>query len=141
MSGGKPAATDQRIDSWLWHARLFKTRTLAADVVAAGKVRLTRNGKTSRVSKTAQPVRPGDTLTFPKAKLIRVIQIVALATRRGPAPEAQALYEDLTPPPLPKEARPPRVAAREPGAGRPTKKDRRDMDRLRGVDQSEKKKL
>jgi len=131
----------QRVDTWLWHARLFKTRTLAADVVAAGKVRLTRNGKTSRIAKTSHQIRPDDTLTFPKGRLIRIICIASLATRRGPAAEAQALYEDLTPLPPPKEARTTPPAAREPGAGRPTKKDRRALDRLRGVDPAEKKKV
>lgn len=138
---GKGEAAAQRVDTWLWHARLFKTRTLASAVVAAGKVRLTRNGKTVRIGKTSHPVRPGDTLTFPKGRLIRIVCIEALATRRGPAAEAQGLYEDLTPPPPPREKRARPVAAREPGAGRPTKKDRRALDRLRGVDHPAKKKV
>ncbi len=125
------ASDTQRVDTWLWHARLFKTRTLAADVVSAGKVRLTRNGETSRISKTSAQIRPGDELTFPKGRLIRIIRVEALAIRRGPAPEAQALYEDLTPPPPPKAERPPPVAPREEGAGRPTKKERRDTDKWR----------
>jgi len=137
---GQPRDT-QRVDAWLWHARLFKTRTLAAAVVSAGKVRLTRNEETTRITKSSHAVRPGDTLTFPKARLIRIVRIQALATRRGPAAEAQALYEDLTPPPPPKKARAPKPAAREPGTGRPTKKERRALDHLRGVDDLEKKKL
>jgi ribosome-associated heat shock protein Hsp15 len=133
--------TGQRVDTWLWHARLFKTRTLAAAVVSAGKVRLTRNGSTARIAKTSHQVRPGDTLTFPKGKLIRIVKIEALATRRGPAPEAQGLYEDLTPPPTPKAERPAKPASREPGSGRPTKKDRRALDKLRGLDHLKDKKV
>ncbi len=126
------SAAGQRVDSWLWHARFFRTRTLAAAIVSAGKVRLTRNGVTSRIKKTSHLVRPGDDLTFPKARQIRIIRIMALAGRRGPAAEAQTLYEDLTPPPLPKAERPPKPAPRELGSGRPTKKERRALDRLRG---------
>ena len=124
----------QRVDTWLWHARLFKTRTLAATIVSAGKVRLTRNEATQRITKSSHMVRPGDTLTFPKGKVIRIVRIEALATRRGPAPEAQALYEDLTPPPPPKAETPRPVGEREAGAGRPTKKDRRALDKLTGLD-------
>ncbi len=122
---------DQRIDSWLWHARFFKTRTLAAAVVAAGKVRVTRAGTTTRVGKTATALRIDDELTFPKGRQIRIVRVAALSTRRGPAAEAQALYLDLTPEPQPKAARPPQLAAREAGAGRPTKKERRALDQLK----------
>jgi ribosome-associated heat shock protein Hsp15 len=135
------ARKGQRVDTWLWHARLFKTRTLAADVVVAGKVRLTRDDRTARIGKTSHLIRPGDTLTFPKGRLIRIVRIEALATRRGPAPEAQALYEDLTPPLPPKGARPIPPAQREAGAGRPTKKDRRALDALRGLDPDAQKKV
>ncbi len=145
MTARSLSSDGQRIDTWLWHARLFKTRTLAAAVVSAGKVRLTRNGKTARVAKTSHQVRPGDTLTFPKGRLIRIVCVTALAVRRGPAAEAQALYEDLIPPPPLKEKRKEKragpVATREPGAGRPTKKERRATDRLRGVDPGEEKEL
>ncbi len=112
-----------RLDKWLWQARFFKSRSLAAGVVTAGKVRV----DSQPVSKPARAVGPGDVLTFVQAKETRVVRILACGARRGPAPEAQALYEDLTPAPV---VRP--VAARganpkfEKG-GRPTKKDRRDM--------------
>lgn len=112
----------QRLDQWLWHARFFKTRGLATKLVAAGQVRI--DG--ARVSKPAHAVRPGLTLTFPQAKRIRVVRIEALATRRGPAPEAQALYTDLTPVEETVPANP-----RYEGKGRPTKKDRRNA-RLSG---------
>lgn len=123
--------TKQRIDKWLWHARFFKTRSLASEVVAAGHIRVNRQP----VRKPSHAVAPGDVLTFPQGPHIRVIEIVANSERRGPAPEAQALYTDLSPPDRkPKEPRPAPVAVRDEGAGRPTKKERREIDRLRGED-------
>ena len=115
----EPAAK-QRVDKWLWQARFFKTRTLAAKQVSAGHVRL--NG--TRVSKPAQTVAPEDVLTFPQGREVRVIRIIAIGDRRGPAPEAQALYEDLTPP---KEVK---VSA----GPRPSKKARRQIDALQERD-------
>ena len=112
-----------RVDKWLWHARFFKTRSLATKQVTGGHVRL--NG--SRISKASVTVTAGDTLTFAQARRIRVIQIAAIGTRRGPAPEAQALYLDLTPP----EEKPEPTAQIE-RKGRPTKKDRRTARILRG---------
>jgi ribosome-associated heat shock protein Hsp15 len=101
-----------RIDKWLWWARFFITRSLAAKIVAGG---LQVNGTRTNKSKTA--IKPGDTLTFMQERSIRVIRVVALGHRRGPASEAAALYEDLAPPEPPK----PRIGPR------PTKKDRRDL--------------
>ena len=116
-----------RVDKWLWHARFFKSRGLAGDVAGSGALRV--NG--DRVSKASYTVRPGDVLTFPKDRHIRVIRIDAIGERRGPAPEAQALYTDLDPPvPEPREERPATIA-RDEGAGRPTKKERREIDALR----------
>ena len=111
-----------RLDKWLWHARFFKTRTLAARQVSDGKVRV----NSVRVSKPARSIVPGDVLTFPQAKAIRVIRVLALGDRRGPAPEAQALYEDLSPP----EEQP---TQRPLGSGgpRPTKKERRRLSNSR----------
>lgn len=83
-----------RLDKWLWYARFVKTRSLATKLAASGAVRL---GGTP-VGKASQTVKVGDVLTFPLGPYIRVIRIKALAARRGPAPEAQALYEDLEPP-------------------------------------------
>jgi len=82
-----------RLDKWLWQARFFKTRALAADVIAAGSVRV--NG--TRISRPGRDVGPGDVLTFPQGPRIRVIRILTLGLRRGPAPEAQELYLDLEP--------------------------------------------
>ena len=131
MSGGEPQHSGPglqglRADKWLWHARFFKSRSLATQLCQAGKLRLSGLGV----------VKPGDVLTFPQARHIRVIKVVALGTRRGPASEAQALYEDLKPP-LPESKLPAgtpdalTAAKREPGAGRPTKRERRALDRLR----------
>ena len=85
------AADALRLDKWLWHARFFKSRSLASKFCQSGKARA--NGDTIR--KAHYMVRCGDTLTFPIGQQVRVVRIVALGSRRGPAPEAQGLYEDL----------------------------------------------
>lgn len=123
------AALRLRIDKWLWHARFFKSRTLAAKAVAAGHVRVNRKV----IQKANHAVQPGDVLTFPLGPHIRVIRIAALGTRRGPASEAQALYADLDPPRPRDPSVPvlPAAGAREAGSGRPTKRDRRRIDRLK----------
>ncbi|MCU9849817.1 RNA-binding S4 domain-containing protein [Defluviimonas sp. WL0024] len=84
-----------RVDKWLWQARFFKTRSLAAATVSSGHLRL--NG--AKTAKPGHAVGPGDVLTFPQGGRIRVVCIRACGTRRGPAPEAQALYDDLAPDP------------------------------------------
>lgn len=109
----------QRLDKWLWHARFFKTRTLAAKVVTGGHVRVNAN----KASKASHSVAPGDVLTFPQARDIRVVRIVAIGERRGPATEARTLYDDLS---EVKDNVPP--APRYEGQGRPTKRDRRKLD-------------
>ena len=109
-----------RLDKWLWYARFFKTRSLATKLVSAGHVRV--NGQ--KVSKPARLVGPGDTLTFPQARAVRVIRVVALGERRGPAPEAQALYEDLQPVDERPTLQP--STPRYDGGGRPGKKERRN---------------
>ncbi|RED11097.1 RNA-binding S4 domain-containing protein [Pontivivens insulae] len=114
-------APSLRVDKWLWHARFFKTRTLAAKTVQVSGCRI--NGQ--RVSKPSSAVRVGDTLTFAKDRHIRLIRVEALGERRGPAPEAQALYTDLDPP----VSEPRRIEAERVG-GRPTKKDSRALDAL-----------
>ncbi len=114
-----------RIDKWLWHARFFKTRSLAAKVVSGGKLRV--NGQP--ISKPAYMVSVSDVLTFPQADNVRVIKVLAMGERRGPAPEAQQLYEDLAPP-KPREEITEQVPRFE-GKGRPTKKDRRALQQTR----------
>jgi len=116
-----------RLDKWLWYARFCKTRSLATAMCRAGQVRVNK----VPVRKSNQSVRAGDVLTFAQGPRIRVIRITALATRRGPAPEAAALYDDISPPMPPRQVRPSAVGVREPGAGRPTKRERRALDRLR----------
>ena len=120
-----------RIDKWLWYARFFKSRSLASRLCAAGRVRV--NGTVVR--KAHHALRPGDVLTFPQGPRIRVVRIVALGRRRGPAVEARALYDDLAPPEerRDRDAGAPRpVADRPRGAGRPTKAQRRALERLKG---------
>lgn len=117
-----------RVDKWLWYARIAKTRSLAQVLVREGKVRV--DGV--RISSASRNVEPGNVLTVLKGRQVLVLKVLSLATRRGPAPEAQALYEDLTPPPPPREPRPLKQAVREEGAGRPTKRERRETERLRG---------
>jgi len=117
--------SDVRIDKWLWAARFFKSRTLAAAACNGGKVHV--NGDAAKPSKT---VRPGDMLRVTMPRIRRIVRVTALAERRGGAADAAVLYEDLTPPPLPREARPGPPAYRPPGAGRPTKRERRRIDRL-----------
>ncbi|MEO1139209.1 MAG: RNA-binding S4 domain-containing protein [Pseudomonadota bacterium] len=112
-----------RLDKWLWHARFFKTRSLATKLVSGGHCRV----NSEKVSKPAHAVVPGDVLTFPQSRYIRVIRILTLGARRGPAPEAQALYEDLDPPKsTPKNSVPDNP--KFDGKGRPTKRDRRKLD-------------
>jgi ribosome-associated heat shock protein Hsp15 len=120
--------TSLRLDKWLWHARFARTRSLAAKLVSEARFRINGNP----TEKAHHAVRPGDVLTFPLGPHIRVIKVLALGVRRGPAPEARTLYEDLEPPqPKPPAPEDPPVAVREDGAGRPTKRERRAIDRLR----------
>jgi ribosome-associated heat shock protein Hsp15 len=125
MCYGENQMSDVRIDKWLWAARFFKSRTLAAAACNGGKVHV--NGDAAKPSKT---VRPGDLLRVTLPRIRRIVRVAALAERRGGASEAAVLYDDLTPPPPPREARPGPPAYRPPGAGRPTKRERRRIDRL-----------
>jgi len=114
-----------RIDKWLWVARFFKSRSLAAQACNGGKVDVNE-----QAAKPSKVVRAGDLLqiTLPRGK--RVLRVVALADKRGKGAQATLLYQDLTPPPPPKEARVAPPAYRAPGAGRPTKRERRMLDQL-----------
>ena len=121
-----------RLDKWFWYARFIKSRSLATKLCNSGKVRV--NG--SLIKKAHQSVVPGDVLTFPVGPNIRVIKIIKLGNRRGPAKEAQALYEDLQP--IDQIAKKidstlaPEPAKRERGSGRPTKVQRRAIERFMG---------
>jgi ribosome-associated heat shock protein Hsp15 len=119
------SADRQRIDKWLWHARLVRTRSAAAILAASGHVRV--NGL--RVAVPARVVRPGDVVTVALDRAVRVLKVTALAERRGPAETARRLYEDLSP--LPAAPRP-SAAARLAGSGRPTKRDRRMIGHFTG---------
>ncbi|WP_138381095.1 RNA-binding S4 domain-containing protein [Luteithermobacter gelatinilyticus] len=116
----------QRLDVWLWHARFFKTRTLATKICRGGKVRL--NGQT--IKKASVMIGTEDVITFPQGGETRIARVRALGLRRGPAAEARELYEDLTPPRAPKSASP-KIGQRDKGAGRPTKAERRALDKFR----------
>jgi len=121
-----PGEGRQRIDKWLFFARIVKSRSLAAKLVQAGKVRLNRE----KIDQAAHAVKPGDVLTISLERRILVCRILQPGTRRGPADEARTLYEDMSPRPAP--AAPPAMeGARDPGSGRPTKRERRETDRLR----------
>jgi ribosome-associated heat shock protein Hsp15 len=115
----------QRIDKWLWHARVVRTRSSAAALVTEGHVRL--NGE--RVNASSRPVRAGDVVTVALDRTVRILKVISFAERRGDADAARLLCEDITPisPTRPTEAA---QAEREPGSGRPTKQERRATDRL-----------
>lgn len=119
-----PAAL--RLDKWLWFARFFKTRSLAARILDAGGVRVR-----GAPAKPHTAVRPDDVVTFSVGGSVRVVRVVALGTRRGPAVEARTLYEDLTPQVSERPSGGPSPFHRDSGSGRPTKAERRALDRLR----------
>ena len=120
----------QRIDKWLWHARVVRTRTTAAALVTAGQVRL--NGQRNHAA--SQAVRVGDVVTVALDRTVRVLKVIGFAERRGSSESVQGLYADVSPPPVAPELRPTTVAARDSGEGRPTKRDRRAMDRFKSRD-------
>jgi ribosome-associated heat shock protein Hsp15 len=127
-----PAAGESiRLDKWLWFARFFKSRTLATRFLEAGKVRLR-----GTVVKPHARVRVDDVVTFMLGGGLRIVRVRLLGTRRGPAVEARTLYEDLSPPREPKPDMGNAPAVREAGAGRPTKAERRAVDRLRAGDEN-----
>lgn len=113
-----------RLDKWLWYARFVKSRTSGSKLCLAGKVRI----NSQRTLKAHSLVRVGDILTFPLGSTVRVVQIVELGQRRGPASEAQHLYQELSD----SSANPTfRATVRDKQVrSRPTKKDRRDVERF-----------
>ena len=119
----------QRIDKWLWHARVVRTRSAAAALSDSGLVRI--NG--ARIDGSSRPVRPADVVTIALDRTVRILKVIGFAERRGSADMARILYEDLTPPPEPPQE--PAAGGRDEGAGRPTKRERREIDRLRGRDE------
>jgi len=119
----------QRIDKWLWHARVVRTRSAAAALSDSGLVRI--NG--ARIDSSSRPVRPADVVTIALDRTVRILKVIGFAERRGSADMARILYEDLTPPPEPPQE--PAAGGRDEGAGRPTKRERREIDRLQGRDE------
>ncbi|MEE1753193.1 RNA-binding S4 domain-containing protein [Streptomyces sp. SP18CS02] len=119
--------TTARVDSWIWAVRLTKTRSQAAAACRAGHVRV--NGERA---KPAQPVRPGDEVRLFHAGHERIVEVKRALAKRVGAPVAAEAYIDNSPPPPPRE----HVAlagVRDRGAGRPTKRERRELDQLRGA--------
>lgn len=147
------AASDatQRLDKWLWYARVAKTRSLAAALVEKGRVRVNK----AKTQKPSHTVRIGDVITASIGRQVRVLKVLQAGSRRGPAPEAQLLFEDLSVP-VPRPAskvgglrrEADAVAESEAGgearampervldtqSGRPSKKQRRQIVRLKGQD-------
>ena len=113
----------QRIDKWLWHARVVRTRSAASALAASGHVRL----NAQRIDAASRAVKAGDVVAVALDRSVRILKVVGFAERRGDATAARQLYEDLSPPAAPP---PPQPAERPSGAARPTKRDRRAMERF-----------
>ncbi|MDD2611118.1 MAG: RNA-binding S4 domain-containing protein [Giesbergeria sp.] len=127
-------ADSLRIDKWLWCARFFKTRSLAADEIAKNRVSV--NGQ---VVKASREVRPGDMVALRQGQVPRTVQVLGISHTRGPAPVAQQLYQETAASLLAREqAAEQRRLAPEPASslheGRPTKRNRRDLQQLRDWD-------
>jgi len=116
-----------RIDKWLWYARLLKTRSLATKFVQAGHVRVNRE----KISAASHGLKIDDVLTIVINGRVRVLKVANLGVRRGPAPEATGLYEDITPPELQIAAKDAAVPGPSPKR-RPDKRERRQIDNFKG---------
>jgi ribosome-associated heat shock protein Hsp15 len=117
-----------RVDRWLWAVRLTKTRADAASACRGGHVRVN-----DAPAKPATPVRAGDTVRTRVYDISRVVEVSQVIEKRVGAPVAVTCYVDQTPPPPSPAERPAPVAARDPGSGRPTKRDRRQMEAFRAA--------
>ena len=89
------AETSVRVDVWLWRARFFKTRSLAAKYVDGGRIHMTRGGTETRLDKSSRSIKPGDALVFALGGRLVAVKVEGLGDRRGPAPEARGLYSPL----------------------------------------------
>lgn len=126
-SAGPDKGEAQRLDKWLWYSRILKSRTLATQLVSDGKVRINR----ARVTKPSHALRRGDVLTIAMRGSVKILKVLAPGHRRGPPPEARLLYEILGDRRTDTTAgSAPAMAKRDPGSGRPSKRDRRLTDRL-----------
>ena len=119
-------AATVRVDSWIWSVRLTKSRSMAADACRGGHVKVNNESV-----KPSHPLRVGDEVRLRQDQRERVVVVSKLISKRVGPPAAAECYVDNSPPPPPRELFV-QVAVRDRGAGRPTKRDRRDMDRLRG---------
>jgi ribosome-associated heat shock protein Hsp15 len=118
----------QRLDKWLFFTRLQKSRSIAQKAIEAGHVRVNE----TRITQPSFAVKTGDVVLLSLDRRDMTVRVLQPGNRRGPYEEARFLYEDLTPPPVPGDK--PNAfeqATRERGSGRPTKKERREVDRLR----------
>lgn len=116
-----------RVDQWLWAVRIFPSRSAATAACRLGRVRVDRT-----VAKAATQVKAGDRVEAIAAKRQRILEVVTVIDKRVGAPVAATCYVDHSPP-VPPRLRLARMPRREPGAGRPTKRERREIDRLRGL--------
>ena len=121
-----PGTTAVRADRWLWAARFYKSRSLAADACEGGKVEV--NGHTAKAHKL---VRVDDTLAFTHPHGLKKLKVLAVSDKRGPATEARLLYEDHSPPPDKEVDFLEQPSFRSRGSGRPTKRERRETEWLR----------
>lgn len=124
-----PAPATVRLDVWLWSVRLAKTRSDATTACRGGHVRV--NGRSIKPSQT---LRVGDVVTLSRPGHEKIFEVTHLLTKRVGAPVARRCYVDRSPPPPPRMGT--ALPKREPGTGRPSKKERRELDRLRGRDSS-----
>lgn len=115
----------QRIDKWLWHARLYKTRSIAQKQVATGKIRVDRE----KISSPSRKVTTGNVLTITRERDIKIIEIIGISDRRGPYSEAQLLYNDMSPPKpeKQKQEQTKESMSRIQSEGRPTKHQRKQI--------------
>lgn len=119
----------QRLDKWLFFTRLQKSRSIAQRAIESGDVRV----NDTRITQPSHALKPGDILVLSLDRRDMIVRVLLPGDRRGPYEEARLLYEDLTPAAVPGEkASSFEQATRERGSGRPTKKERRDGDKLRG---------
>ena len=116
-----------RLDTWLWYARFYKSRSLSSKAILSGKLRLNSN----KIIKPASKIKINDVLTINHVNAVRIIQIQSIGSRRGPASEAQALYNDLSPDvTAASKSKDVSEKSKKDTNKRPTKKDRRILDKI-----------
>ena len=125
MSEQTPSTQSQRIDKWLWHARFFKTRSLAQKQVVTGKIRVDRE----KISSPSRKILIGNVLTITRERDIKIIEVLGIADKRGPYSQAQLLYNDMSPPKPEKQKQEQTrdSMSRIQSEGRPTKHQRKQI--------------